>query len=375
VLVTKIRDNINIKDMPFFARPNLDNTQFKQLPDSLLTLSGQTQIVTTSGLTLSDGIGGNVIITADGAQTKVNEVLTMYDGKIQLRPSGAGGDAYYNPPYKSPSSVNLCGITVGYVLTGKTIACILQDMLVPTISPNLTANSISLSLSPTDAIFEVESLISFTATASYNQGSVSPVYCCGTNVRTGAVNSYTFRNIDNMEYTGLLSSCALPIAPIQYGNQTICVCASYDAGLAPLMSDGTPMAGVTCPAGTKSTSRNITGVYPYFWGKSSSVPIPNQALIDSRSGKCVASSAADVIVSNFNATGEYLWFAIPNGVSKTKWQGANNPSNNGVIPGGLFPAPTIVEVNSPDSYWAYVDYQIYISNYATNVNYGMTFSN
>ena len=57
--------------MTFFARPNLDDIQFKQLTGSTLTLSGQTRIIETNGLTLSDGAGSNIVITAKNASSHV----------------------------------------------------------------------------------------------------------------------------------------------------------------------------------------------------------------------------------------------------------------------------------------------------------------
>ena len=73
--------------MSFFSRPNLDNLQFKQTVDAILELSGQTRILKTSGFTLTDGAGGNVIITASGASSSTNMYVLTYNhalGKIVL---------------------------------------------------------------------------------------------------------------------------------------------------------------------------------------------------------------------------------------------------------------------------------------------------
>ena len=128
--------------MSFFSRPDLSSIQFRQLSDSVLTLSGQTQIATISGLTLSDGNGSNVIITADQAASHVGDVLT-YDGagKIKLLPSGAGGDPIYPITCKSPAAITLGGINAGDSLSGCTLSYIIQQLLVPTLNPTLTAPS------------------------------------------------------------------------------------------------------------------------------------------------------------------------------------------------------------------------------------------
>ena len=65
--------------MPFFARPNLTDEQFKQLKgdNEILTLSGQTRIATTSGLTLSDGAGGYVTweMVTNGIRWGINSLM------------------------------------------------------------------------------------------------------------------------------------------------------------------------------------------------------------------------------------------------------------------------------------------------------------
>lgn len=79
--------------MTFFARPKLDNDQFEQLSGTTLTLNGQTQIATISGFTLSDGNGGNVIITASGASSGTTNNVLTYDGNvIKLMTPSLSGD-------------------------------------------------------------------------------------------------------------------------------------------------------------------------------------------------------------------------------------------------------------------------------------------
>lgn len=82
--------------MSFFSRPNLDDIQFKQTTGSTLSLSGLTRIRTVSGLTLSDGAGGDVLISASGASTATTQgyVLTYMDGLISLQPSSASGGTF-----------------------------------------------------------------------------------------------------------------------------------------------------------------------------------------------------------------------------------------------------------------------------------------
>jgi hypothetical protein len=116
--------------MTFFARPILSNQQFKQTSDSVLTLSGQTQIATISGLTLTDGVGGFVPIIATGGTN--GEVLTFRNGKIVLDTTSVSGDSRYYEA--SPTTITVGGLTAGSNISGCTISCILKNILVPSVS-------------------------------------------------------------------------------------------------------------------------------------------------------------------------------------------------------------------------------------------------
>jgi len=116
--------------MPFFARPDLSDEQFKQLEGSQLTLSGQTRIASTSGLTLTDGSGGYIPIIATGATP--GNVLTYCNGEITLRPGGGGGGTYSGA---TPTTIAVGGLPAGCPIGGMSISDILEDILVPAIGP------------------------------------------------------------------------------------------------------------------------------------------------------------------------------------------------------------------------------------------------
>jgi len=143
--------------MAFFARPNLDDTQFKQLKGSELTLSGQTQIATTTGLTLIGDGGTYIPIQATGASN--NFVLTYYDDGvipvIKLKESSAsGGTTTY--PYNESATTTVGGLVAGENLYNEQVVDILHDILVPTLYPTLTNPSISsFTISPSTTLYEV----------------------------------------------------------------------------------------------------------------------------------------------------------------------------------------------------------------------------
>jgi len=367
--------------MAFFARPNLDDTQFKQLPDSVLSLSGVTHVQNVTGFTLMDDTNTPIPIVVTGA---TNDYVLTYDSlttSIRLKCSASAGAFNYSGA--SPTTCTVGGLTTGSPIFNCPIGEILQSILVPTLNPTLSPNTISMSISPpSPLIYQIGCLLALTSTIIYGQGSVSPVYCGGPSVRTGVATGYSYTNIDGGNYNGVSSSCLLPAASVTYGTNTVYGVAYYAAGFAPLRSDGTPMSGVTCAASNKSTCKTITGLYPYFWGATTVAPNLSgdskaQCLITgSTCGCCIGYSTDDVLVSNYNVTGKYVWVAIPSlSTTKTKWQGSNSPSNCGSIPGDLFAAACARNITSPSTCWGSTSYKFYVSNYGTSINYGMTFKN
>lgn len=365
--------------MTFFSRPNLDNTQFKQLSGSTLTLDGQTIINTVSGLSLT-GDGGKIPIVVTGETD--GYVLTYFASKNQIElaiSSASGGSTVYNGA--SPTTCTVGGLTCNTSIAGCGIGKILEMILVPTLSPTCVAPYNTLSLTPSTTVFEAGCQMAFVASATFNRGSVSPVYCGGPSTRTGLPVSYnyvdTFGVVCASASTNLTNSVTLAPRYIKIGNNSVIGTVTYSSGEYPIKSDGSISGMTCCPAGTTSPAQqiNLIGVYPYFFGSSATPPIINQALISGGS-KCVALSTRDIIVTNYNVIGQYIWFAIPcASASKIKWQGANSPSNCGTIPGDLFHAETTCTISSPSSCWVDQCYKFYVSNYPTSINYAMTFKN
>jgi len=380
--------------MAFFARPNLDNVQFKQLDGSVLTLSGQTQIATTSGLTLIGDGGMYIPIIATGA---TNDFVLTYDDSVQaivLRQSTSSG-ATTTYPYTGLTTCGVGGLSASTDIYNCQLSCIIQCMVSPTLSPTLSNPSISslylIPASPT--VREVGSTVALCACTDFDPGSISPQYSSACSCRSNGTYCYSYdvfgtpcacqtaiNSPSNLSNFGTLS--------IALNTNSVAATVYYCCGTQPKDSSGanycSPLpSGTTnlCTTGSVA-AKTLTGVYPWFWGTSTTAPNVStsgcsQCLINSYTCKCVASSTGNITVTNFNVTGKYIWFATPYAsCSKSCWQGANNVSNNGIIPGGLFPAPTSWNIVSPESCWGSTCcYKIYVSNYATDINYGMTFCN
>lgn len=364
--------------MTFFSRPDLDNIQFKQGGNSKLTLSGKTEIATTTGLTLSNGNGVQIPITVSGATggTSVGNVLT-YDGSVvKLLPSGgdSGGTIYW---LDSPTTITVGGLDMGSDIYGQSISEILRDILVPVVEPELDGFSSSFSISPSTSPLEVGTvLMDIEGSSSFYKGSVNPVYHSGPSVRTGDVIEYRYTDMYDNEYIETTNSLSNDITfsglfTIDEGNNTFTMRVKYDEGEPPKRSDGSEMTGDTIMSGvTTPINKTLLGIYPYFWGiveggEGATKPEATQSLIDD--GNKVVDYSSGYLTIDFQAeTSHYLWFAVPQDIPiKTEWQGSNSPNNKEDIPGSLFQLPEEQIIDSPDGNWSGVSYNFYISEYAT----------
>lgn len=367
--------------MPFFARPNLDDTQFKQLPDSCLSLSGQTRILTVSGLTLTDGAGSNIVVTAENASSHVGDVLT-YDGagKIRLLPAGGASDVVYMGG--SPTTCTVGGLTCGTCIYGTGVTKILEMILYPTLYPALTPPDNTLSIVPSTTLYEVGTSINITACQTFNRGCINPQYTSASNKRSGLPVSYNYiawgGSCPVQPSGGLCTnSYALAAYSVAAGNNIVSGAVSYAAGVQPKDSEDNNYCS-PLPAGvTGSKSVTITGLYPYFYGKvtcacPAGVGRPSLSTICSciiaGCGKTVACSMSNITVTFGSGACDYIWFATPNAsTTKTCWY--VDATNKGAIGGGvsagcnLFPAFDSASITTVC--WAGQTYKVYISNYQT----------
>ena len=334
---------------------------------------------TTAELRTIKGAGDTTVVTLG------SEIIIFSESTGTTQPIYTGA---------SPSNIDAGGMNSGTILTGKTLSEIIEDIATTVYNPTLVnpSNLFSDDQIATKEVGVTLGTINFTAT--FNRGLITPAY--GTSgLRSGLPNTYNYTGTNlpaSVASTSLSNLQTINNYEILLGANTWTSTVSYDIGEQPLDSDGgnfsTPL-----PAGTTGAASNtITGIYPWFYGtvNSPTRPIPNQALIDSGNlNKQIASSNGTIAVIDYNASGEWIWFAIPStSTSKTVWAGSNSPSNTGAIGGAVggvnfIPDPDIVSIQSPDYStinWNGINYKIYISNYATSTfsggsPYTLTFTN
>lgn len=378
--------------MPFFARPNLDNDQFKQIQGTTLTLSGETQIATVTGLTLTDGIGEYIPIVATGATD--NYVLTYLNNKISLQPvSGVTGNAYSG---MSPTTCTVGGLISGSSISNCSFTSILQSVLVPPLNPTLTSPSSSFSIYPANTEYEVGTCVCIAGYATFDRGCINPVYSGTTSdKRSGSALCYIYSGwgvgCDVVSSSSSNSVVFTPYSIVAGTGNTLSSTVCYASGSAVYNSQGgIYVSGLT--SGTTPTSViNINGIYPFIYGKVSSGcvaaglnrPTPSAALISN--GTSVVCNSSDTICINFNSTpDDYIWFATPaTSPDKTCWyvDSTNNGSIGGSVSmgGNLFPSSVEVSsVSNPTSScgcWSGQTYKIYVSNYQTTSNKIIEFRN
>jgi hypothetical protein len=129
--------------------------------------------------------------------------------------------------------------------------------------------------------------------------------------------------------------------------------------------------------GFQSASVSVSGIYPYFYGKSSAAPTAGTIAtqIAANLGFKVLTAASDDLTVTFNASAEYVWLAVYIDYPlKTKWY--NTALNNGNIGNGQFIlSPTSYAISSPQGLWSGKTYNIYISFGATNTEGSIIFQN
>ena len=354
----------------------------------------------TSGITdiTNIGLGGGEIYssTLTGTTGQTAQLRTLIgSGNTSVTTSGdtviilsSGATGIYNSD--SPSNIEVGGVPVGTVLTGRTLEDIIEEMLVTVFYPSFVNPNNTIAFVPsipaTQEVGVTLATIDFEAT--FDRGLITPPY--GTSgFRSGLPTGYTYTGTDlNFSVSSASLNDVQQISgyTILLGLQSWTNTVDYNAGEQPKDSEGNNFAS-PLPSGTTSVkTTSINGIYPWFYGKVSSGgaaagvnrPTANQALINSGSGNTtVASSNGTIIVPDFTSTADdYIWFAIPStSTSKTIWyvNALNNGSIGGSIPSGnLFPIFDTVSVNSPSALWAGVNYKIYISEVqsaATNMEF------
>jgi hypothetical protein len=353
----------------FFSRPNLDDVQFKQIDGSILSLSGQTRILSPTGLTLIGDGNINIPIIATGASN--NYVLTYDDISDPSQPvirlkesSGSGGTGSYG--YTDLTTCSVGGLGVDQCLYGNSLESIIHCMVSPALNPTLSAPTASFSINPSTTVYEVGHVVNITGTTTFNQGCINPQYTSICDKRSNGTLSYVYSAFSfpySCSYNN--NSNTMPFSPIQLNginSYTICSTVNYCAGVQPKNSTGgnydNPLT-----AGNIINTRTICTILPWYWGKSVNKTITCSCVINGCSCKCLGNASGSIPICFNSTANDYLWFAIPSGTdNKTCWfvNGTNNGAISGLA-GQTWALSCPITVSSLQGCWSNCTYNVYVT--------------
>ena len=278
----------------------------------------------------------------------------------------------------------------------KNIVEVLDTILFPDVAPTYTVPTISLSGTQSGekevgtTISQVLALsgskndagaftaLSLTRGVTSIASTSSPTASSITNIvdQYGYVNP----NSPNQKYDLSFTDSSVVVAS---GANTWAGSGTYSAGLAKKNNKGVTdtrsalTRTTTAPqlGSTFSPSAiTVTGIYPYFYGVSSSAPTLSSiaALVNGGTSTKVLANASGTLSINYTANSEFIWFAHSDAyTTKTKWSEQGSLFNTGTIGNssstGFMKYLGTISVVSPGSLWT-TTFKIYCSGNATIVN-------
>jgi hypothetical protein len=373
--------------------------------NSLYSQAAYAQANLTSG-GLNTANGNTIFLAGALATTNANTVFltgvnNTQNANISVLFTNTSPNLYLTTVGSSVNSIALGGAPVqnAQVWGTYTIVQVLDTLLFPTTGPTYTIPTITLSAN-NSGTFEIGQPINqaLTVTGTKNDAGVftqlrinrntinlttntSPTTTTTTNI----ASQFGFSDPNNQNYT--YANTYVDANTIVSGATTWTGYGNYNAGLAKLNNKGVTDSNAfavlttTAPQAANATtfataSTTITGIYPYFWGVSSTQPTAASiatAIAAGTQNKVLAVGSGTLTIT-YNASSQYIWIAVQTGyAAKTTWY--NTALNNGSIGAGQFIlSPVSQAVTSPNAYWSAVNYNIYISGYATTTSGTIQFS-
>lgn len=407
---TQDGDNV---DLNLISGSGTDNSVVQLTAGTNITLTrndaNQITIASTGGgggSELSVLQSGNVI---DSDVSKLNFI----SGFAAVDDAGVAGKVDVNAVYNTALDNTIAtedalgGIAAGTTvadLKGDTIVSLLDALLFPTVLPTynpLPTRGLTSSVTGTKEVGTTHNP-ALSATGTKNNagaytditikksvnGATATTLATGTPTESSATNlsqqfGYDNANNPNKSYTKTFTDSSLVVpAPAGSANTSTVVYSStadYNAGLAlkdNKGNDDTRSAAVrsanapqAASSGFASVNRTISGLYPYYYFKSSS-PITTASMVTAiENGTATASvaSASGTLTIPYNVFEQYLAVAYP-ATNTTKTYYFVTALDNGAITVPFNPVATS-NVDSPTSLWSSISYKIHTSNSSlTNSN-------
>ena len=363
------------------------NQEYKDQETRIRRIAGDIDAFAAGGV----GTWGSITGTLS-AQTDLQSALNAkqntlsVDANEGLQLTGASLGTIYN---------TLIGDAVNSVAVGgavaqpasawktKTLVQALDTILFPTILASITTvKSVNLTVDGASGTIEIGQTISRTLTATFVRGVITNGDgTINANPLVGAASQYSFSGT-NISTTNQAGNTLVVSNVVVSGTNNWAVTVTHSIGTGAYF-DNKGNAGTNLDASrvagtiTDSTSApTITGIYPWFYLKSSS-PITAASMaaaIAAGTATKVVGVSTGTITFPLAVTAQYIAVAYPN-ASTTKTSYWTSVSDTGPIT-AVFQAVTTQSVNSPDSYWSAQTYKIHVSTSAlTNTNPTMELRN
>ena len=379
-----------------------DDTTLISSGVSEITFSGESVSVVTGStedsviVTITGGTSLTVSANTGVELTETDVLYTIYNTNL-------------SPTLEMDTNVG--GIDSGTLvsdLTGKTFVELFNDLLFPTVQPTYTPSSLTFVGSPSTSTVEVGSSVNvdfygkgikndagdFTTIRLLKNGIVQytdSVLTISSESPIANQFGYLNPNTPNSGFTSDSWSETLTVPSPSAGNTqtttTYTVNGDYNAGLPKKDNKGDDdvRTALTRNSNRPQAAQNnyspgnktVTGIYPYFWGKASTnkptVSDIQNAISGGTANKVLAKASNDITIT-YNAVDEFLWFAhFSEYNNKTNWVITPN-TNEGTIGEQLIDSPIENQViDGPDGYWSGINFNIYISSYATTTVSPITF--
>ncbi|MGJ8685844.1 MAG: hypothetical protein ACSHWQ_00085 [Spongiibacteraceae bacterium] len=181
---------------------------------------------------------------------------------IENAGTGGGSVTYTNA---TPTPISVGGIETGSTFNETTFSEFVDQLLYPELFPSLTNPSASFTASQS-GFREIGQTFTINFAAAFSRGAISPQYESDEPYRSGLPNLY------DLTGTGLADDATADLSISQSvagyvvlkGGQSWSSRVYYDAGVQPKGSQGSDYDSPLASGNTSTTTRTITGVYPYF---------------------------------------------------------------------------------------------------------------
>jgi len=373
-------------------------------------------LTTTQKSNVKTNLGLATVAFGGSYSDLTNKITSATNGGVQFNTNANATElqTIYNTATDDAITCSAIGgltATLASTLKTKTIVQLLDLILFPLQLPTYTVPTFSITNSVSGSYAEIGTSISPTLTALYSEndggaatrlslvrngteitGSVvaSPTIYA---VLTAITDQFGFANPNtpNNQYRLVHANGAYTILSGSNANSwTFRV--NHAAGSAKKTSANvtdsrTAVAyaySVDAPIAASSTisgaTSSISGIYPYFWGVGTSSAITAATIASKIASGTDAVTTVNKVVSDpsgniqitFNATVQYIWFALPAQLytgsgtiaNKAYWGENGNATNRGTLGTDSVFMAAPVSQSVTTTYWSNITYNIYISKVA-----------